>query len=116
MTLVERMSEDFTYMNKSVINTAYGVDTKYSDGAVFKAVATYQNSVDERIAEKENKIGTWLITVLDDVPLVKNDVIRRNSDNKYFKIDVPNANIKSPSFSGIPFKTQCYAFDFEGDI
>lgn len=109
--LLDEQKEIFIKMNKITSSGAFGESTTWTEGAEFSAVATYQSSTTSRIAEKDEKIGNWLITVIDKTKLERNDVIRRKSDGKEFKIDTPSSNIQTPKHASFAF-TQAFAYEF----
>lgn len=109
--LLETQKEKFCRMDRMTSSGPFGEVTEWKEGSEFYAVATYQSSTTARVAEKEQKIGTWLVTVLQPIDLERNDVIKRLSDGKTFKIDTPNSNVKTPETATFKF-TQAYAYEY----
>lgn len=110
--LLETQKEKFCRMDKITSNGPYGEsDVHWRDGEQFYATAFYQSSTTARVAEKEQKIGTWLVTVLQPIDLERNDVIKRLSDGMTFKIDTPNSNVVTPETASFQF-TQAYAYEY----
>lgn len=95
LTLIEK---------RSVPDGFGGFEVTYVEGAEFKGGITTDNSTQARVAEKEGVTALYTITVNDTVPLQYADIVKRKSDNKYFRVVSDPSDMMAPSRATIKIK------------
>ena len=102
MSLLENAYEDFTILNKSIIDDGYGgVTTEWTDGATIKGVMVFDNSTQMQIAQKMGVTGAYTLTVRKNIELDYHTVIRRESDGKLFRLISDSDDKKTPEGAGL---------------
>ena len=97
MSLLEEAYEDFTVLNKSVIDDGYGgVETVWSDGATIKGAMVFDNSTQMRSAMAMGVTSAYTFTVKKSIELDYHTVIRRESDKKIFRLTSNSDDKKTP--------------------
>lgn len=86
-----------------------GFEEGYREGAEFKGVVTHDSSTEMKIAEKQGVTSSYTVIVKENVPLNYGDIIKRKSDNQFFRITSRPEDGKSP----IPSPTQITIFQAE---
>lgn len=81
-----------------------GFEIEYTEGAEFKGSINTDNSTEMRIAEKNGVTAIYTITVEKNTPLQYADIVKRKSDNKYFKIVSDPDDMVTPRRANIKFK------------
>lgn len=112
MNLVEKMKEDFVFINKITITGPFGTETKWEDGEHFSAAIVYQSSTDARIAEVEHNIANWEITTDINIELKEEDIIKRSATGKVFEISQPNEDLQTPTIATFKFR-KAFAKEFD---
>jgi hypothetical protein len=101
-SLLENTYEDFTIINKSVVDDGYGsVDTVWRDGATIKGAIIYNNSVQMKVAQALGVTATYKFIVKKGIELDYLTVIRRESDKKIFRLTTNSDDLKTPPGAGI---------------
>lgn len=97
MSLLENAYEDFTIVNKSVIDDGYGGTTiAWTDGATIKGVMVFDNSTQMKVAQAMGVTSTYTFTVKKQVELDYHTVLRRESDKKIFRLTSNSDDKKTP--------------------
>lgn len=97
MSLLESAYEDFTILNKSVIDDGYGgVETKWTDGATIKGVMVFDNSTQMKIAQSMGVTSAYIMTVKKSILLDFHTVLRRESDKKIFRLTSNSDDKRTP--------------------
>lgn len=87
MSLIEKSMETFVVMNKiRVADGEGGFTTQWKPGAEFKASATFDSSMQARVAESQGVESLYTITTPKNAILNFHDIIKRVSDSKVFRI------------------------------
>lgn len=87
MSLISNSYEDFYYIAASMISDGEGGQmAEKSSIKEFKAAVRNDNFSEVKIAEKSAKNVTYTITTHKNVRLEFNDLIKRKSDGKIFRI------------------------------
>lgn len=109
MNLMESMMETFTILDRvSSSDGEGGMVTSWQDGAIIRAVATLDNSMQGRLAEAQGVTSIYTVTTARAVILGFHDVIRRESDGQIFRITSNAKDRKTPKVAGIDM-AQCSA-------
>ena len=102
MSLLEDSYEDFTILNKSIVDDGYGgVDTVWTDGAVIQGVMVFNNSTQMKIAKSLGVTSAYTLTVKKSILLDFHTVLRRNSDDKIFRLTSNTDDKKTPEGAGL---------------
>lgn len=100
MSLLSEAMENCVYIDKQTRDDGYGgVITVWTEGASFQAVVVFDTSIEARRAEKEGVKNLYTITTERSITLMYGDIIRRNSDEKLFRITSDGTDKKSPMSS-----------------
>ena len=87
MSLIEEAYENFTIVNKSVVDDGYGgTTTSWADGAKIKGVMVFNNSSQMKIAQAMGVTSLYTFTVKKSLELDYHTVLRRESDKKIFRL------------------------------
>ena len=102
MSLLSEAFENFTIMNKSLVDDGYGgVNTTWSEGAVIQGAMVLNSSVEAKIAEIMGAKDLYTLTVRKNVELDYRTVLKRNSDNKIFRLTSDSDDKKTPQSAGL---------------
>lgn len=97
MSLLESAYENFTILNKSVVDDGYGgVTTEWSDGATIQGAIVFDNSTQMKIAQEMGVTSAYTLTVKKSVLLDYHTVLRRESDKKIFRLTSDSDDKKTP--------------------
>lgn len=98
MSLLDAAMETFAMMDKTTVPDGYGgFRAVYSQGAEFQAAATFDTSVEARVAGVQGVTSLYTITTTKAINLQYHDVIKRLSDNKIFRITSDGDDKKTPA-------------------
>lgn len=87
MSLLDDMMEQFHIMDKTTAPDGYGgVVTKWSEGAAFQGVATFDTSMQARIGDVQGVKSRYTLTTARTVVLQFHDVVKRDRDGKVLRI------------------------------
>lgn len=102
MSLLDDMMEQFHIMDKTTAPDGYGgVVTKWSEGAAFQGVATFDTSMQARAAEKQGVTSMYTVTTSKSVVLQFHDVIKRDRDGKVLRITSDGDDKYTPASAGL---------------
>lgn len=102
MSLLDNAYEDFTILNKSVVDDGYGgVTTAWTDGATIKGVAVLDSSSQMKVAQAMGVTSAYTFTVRKDIELDFHTVLRRESDGKLFRLTSDTDDKKTPESAGL---------------
>ncbi len=97
MSLLEEAFEDFTIINKAVVDDGYGgTQIEWVPGATIKCAAVLDSSPQMQIAQVMGVTSNYTITVRKDVELDYHTVLRRGSDGKIFRTTSNSDDKKTP--------------------
>lgn len=98
MSLLENAYEDFTVINKSIVDDGYGgITVEWTDGAKIKGAIVFDNSTQMKVAQAMGVTSAYTLTVKKNVELDYHTVIRRESDGKYFRLTSNSDDKKTPN-------------------
>lgn len=98
MSLLSEAMEAFVMVDKTTGPDGYGgIDTRWVDGAPFTATATFDTSMEARIADQQGVTSMYTVTTEKNINLQYHDVIRRVSDGKIFRVTSDGDDKKTPS-------------------
>jgi len=102
MSLLEEAYEDFTILNKSVIDDGYGgVETVWSDGATIKGAMVFDNSAQMKAAMAMGVTSVYTLTVKKSIELDYHTVIRRENDGRIFRLTSNSDDKKTPESANL---------------
>lgn len=97
MSLLDNAYEDFTVINKSIVDDGYGgTTTVWTDGATVKGAIVFDSSAQMKVAQAMGVTSAYTLTVKKDVALDYHTVIRRESDKKIFRLTSNSDDRKTP--------------------
>lgn len=98
MSLLENAFEDFTILNKAVVDDGYGgTTTVWTDGATIQAAAVLDSSAQMKIAAAVGSKSAYTITVKRKHELDFHTVMRRESDGVVFRLTSNTDDKKTPA-------------------
>lgn len=102
MSLLENAYEDFTIINKAVVDDGYGGTTnKWTDGATIKGAIVFDSSTEMKVAQAMGVTSAYTLTVKKNLELDYHTVLRRESDGKYFRLTSNSDDKKTPESAGL---------------
>lgn len=102
MSLLDEAFENFTIINKSIVDDGYGgVTTVWTDGATIKGAMVFDSSAEMKIAQAMGVTSTYTFTVRKDVELDHLTVVRRESDKKIFRLTSNSDDKKTPKSASL---------------
>ena len=89
-------------MDKTTRPDGYGgVITEWKEGAEIKAAIVFDNSLQARVAEKQGVNDIYTIATEKNVVLRFHDIIKRDSDGKYYRATSNGDDNKTPRSAGL---------------
>lgn len=105
MSMLTDAMESCTILNKSIVDDGYGgYDTKWTDGATFKAAFDFSTSVQARIAAVQGVTNLYTVYTSRAITLEYHDVFRRESDGKIFRVTSDGDDKKTPPGAGLDLR------------
>lgn len=105
MSLLEESYEDFTIINKAIVDDGYGgTTTEWSDGAPIKGAMVMDNSTQMKIAQAMGVTATYTFTVKKNLLLDFHTVLRREKDKKIFRLTSNSDDKKTPPNAGLDMR------------
>lgn len=87
MSLLSESFEKFNIIDKRTVPDGYGgYRPEYVAGAEIEAAVTFDTSIEARTAEKQGVTSLYTVTTSKSLTLEYHDIIRRQRDNKIFRI------------------------------
>ena len=98
MSLLDAAMESFVMLDKTTVPDGYGgFISSYTEGAEFSAAATFDTSIQARVAGVQGVTSLYTITTSKAINLQYHDVAKRLSDNKIFRITSDGDDKKTPA-------------------
>ena len=102
MSLLDDAFEDFTVINKAVVDDGYGgVKTVWEDGAIIKGAIVLDTSAQMRTAQALGATSAYTLTVRKEMELDYHTVLRRETDKRYFRLTSNTDDKKTPANAGL---------------
>jgi hypothetical protein len=102
MSLLENAYEDFTIINKAIIDDGYGgQETVWTDGATIKGAMVFDNSTQMKIAQAMGVTSAYTLTVKKNIELDYHTVLRRENDGKIFRLTSNSDDKKTPESAAL---------------
>lgn len=102
MSLLENAYEDFTVINKSVVDDGYGGTTiVWEDGATIQGAIVFDSSTQMKVAQAMGVTSAYTLTVRKNVVLDYHTVIRRESDKKIFRLTSDSDDKHTPESASL---------------
>ena len=97
MSLLDSAMETFVMLDKITTPDGYGgYYSRWVEGASIKAAATFDTSIEARVAEVQGVTSRYTITTQKNINLQYHDVLKRVSDNKVFRVTSDGDDKKTP--------------------
>lgn len=113
MSLLEKAYENFTVINKTVIDDGYGgTTTAWVDGATIRGAMVFDGSTQMKIAQAMGVTSAYTLTVKKNILLDYHTVLRRESDGKIFRLTSDSDDKKTPEEAALNMR-QYSAEEFE---
>ena len=98
MSLLEKSYESCTMIDKTTQPDGYGgIETVWTDGAVFDAAIVLDSSMQARVAAVQGATSLYTVTTKKSINLQYHDVFRRESDKKIFRVTSDGDDKKTPN-------------------
>lgn len=102
MSLLESGMEPFAMMDKTTVPDGYGGFTSiWTQGAEFKAAATFNSSMEARVAGVQGVTSLYTIVTTKAINLQYHDVVKRLSDQKIFRVTSDGDDQKTPGSAAL---------------
>lgn len=97
MTLLQDAMEDCIFINKiKAPDGEGGFLVEWQEGGQFKSAVTFDNSLEARVAQKQDVSSVYTVYTPKNVELEYHDVFKRISDGKIFRVTSDNDDKKTP--------------------
>lgn len=101
-SLIDKAYEDFTIINKTIVDDGYGgTTTRWSDGTTIKGAMVYDDSTQMKIAGAMGVTATYTLTVNKSVVLDYHTVLRRERDKQIFRLVSDSDDKKTPESAAL---------------
>lgn len=97
-------ADKFNFIDKKTVNTPYGPETQWVDGADFDCLLTKVGDTEAMIAERKDNIKIFTGMVDKALPVEKNTVFKRKSDGKTFRITSDPTDDETPEMATFQVK------------
>lgn len=98
MSLLTDAFEPFVMLDKTTApDGCGGFISTWTEGAEFPAAATFDTSIEARVAGVQGVTSLYTITTTKAVNLQYHDVLKRLSDNKVFRVTSDGDDKKTPA-------------------
>lgn len=102
MSLLSASMEDFIIMDRRSFNDSYGsVGYRWEEGATIQASASKNESIEARVALKNDVRDIYTVVTSKNITLSYHDVIKRVEDGKIFRITGDAQDNETPKSSAI---------------
>lgn len=102
MSLLEEAFEEFTVMNKSVVDDGYGgITTDWTEGATIRGAMVYNGSNEMRIAQALGSTASYVFTCKKDLLFDYHDVLKRVRDGQLFRFTNNSDDNRTPNSAGL---------------
>lgn len=97
MSLLDSAMETFVMMDKTTVPDGYGgFYSTWAEGAEFQAAASFDTSIEARVAEVQGATSLYTVTTTKAVVLEYHDVIKRASDGKILRVTSDSKDRRTP--------------------
>lgn len=102
MSLLDDNFENFTIVNKAVVDDGVGgTANAWADGTTIRGAMVFDNSSEMKIAMALGAKAVYTLTVRKNVLLDHHTVLRRDSDGKIFRLTSNSDDKKTPKGAGL---------------
>lgn len=102
MSLLENAMEKFTVINKAIISDGLGgTTTTWTPGAEINGVMVFGSAAQAIMAQAAGTKSIYTFTVHKDVVLDFYTVVRKESDQKIFRLTSDSDDKKTPASAGL---------------
>ena len=105
MSLVTNAMEKTFIMDKVTVKDEYGgYTTTYKEGADILVAYSFDSSTQARIAEQEGVKNRYKLTTKRNINLQFHQILKRDRDNKIFRVTSDGDDNYTPSTAGIDIR------------
>ena len=105
MSLIANAMESSHIMDKTTIPDGYGgVKTSWKQGASIEVAYSFNTSTEARIASQQGVNNRFTLYTKKSVILRFPDVVKRDSDGKYFRVTSDGDDKRTPNSAGIDLR------------
>lgn len=105
MSLVENAMEKSYIMDKTTTLDSYGsVKTVWKEGAEIMVAYSFNSSIEARIASQQGVNNRFTLLTKKAVVLQFQDVVKRSSDGKYFRVTSDGKDNRTPETAGLDLR------------
>lgn len=105
MSLLSEAMEPFILMDRTSTRDEYGsIIRTWTEGAEISAAAVFDSSMQARIGGVQGVTSLYTITTPKSITLEYHDVIKRESDGKYFRITSDGDDKKTPPSASLDMR------------
>ena len=105
MSLLENAYENFTVLNKVVVDDGYGgTEVVWTDGATIKGAIVFDSSTQMKAAQAAGVTSAYTLTVKKSVELDFHTVLRRESDKRLFRLTSNSDDKKTPATANLDMR------------
>jgi len=102
MSLLEEAYEPFVMMDQRSIRDSYGTIVRtWEEGAEIEAAATYDTSLQARVAGVQGVTSLYTVTTPKSIALNYHDVIMRVSDGLVLRVTSRGQDNRTPNGAGL---------------
>lgn len=118
MSLLEQAYEDYTLLDKVRTADGYGgFTTAWTESATIKGAMVFNSSIEGRKAEAMGVSSVYTLTTKKNVVLEYHDVIRRERDQKIFRVTSDGDDLYTPKSAGLNMRqVTCEEWDLREEI
>ena len=105
MSLLDEAFQNFTILNKSIVEDGYGgTTTVWEDGATIQGAIVLDSSTQMKIAQAMGVTAAYTLTVNKSVELDYHTVLRRESDGQIFRLTSDTDDKKTPKSASLDMR------------
>lgn len=102
MSLLDNEMTTCIMLDKTTTSDGYGgYITEWKEGAEIKCAIVLNNSMQARIAEKQDVTALYTVTTTKALNLQYHDVFKRAEDGKIFRVTSDGDDLKTPKGAGL---------------
>ena len=118
MSLLDEAMEPFILMDRTSTRDEYGsIIRTWTEGAEIAAAAVFDSSMQARIGGVQGVTSLYTIITSRAVTLEYHDVIKRESDGKYFRITSDGDDKKTPASAALDMRSvTAEEYDITGTV
>lgn len=97
-------ADDFVFLDKTTVSGPFGPEVKWTEGAAFRCLLTFNSSMEARIAEQSGVKSLFSGLVEKNIPIEFHSVFKRVSDGATFRVTSEPKDDESPEIASFQVK------------